>query len=322
MDIVGKHLHHPVFWALKAGIGAVLALWFDLVLSNPDHISSVFICCLATSPLISVGISRSRTIMIGAFIGAFFTAPFLWYSVNHFIVIPIAVLLVVYIGARFIQYIDYGAIAFSPIFLYYVQFDNPLNTLRIRVLAPAIGCFSSLLVTFFVSFFVAEDMYKKRFTSMLNGIVDDIVKHVETKKALSHVTLHIHHTSINHLVNELILGYKEGKVRKRIFRHDLDGVATRLLEYCYALSHFLNVIGREDLSIIDDELQKSILDILEMKKAPDSNFKSQWEYVIHDSLLIVYDSLITCNDKYTEDNPYRTKLHTVMDHVHVVENLV
>ena len=111
-----------VFLALKAGAACALALLFDALTGNPDHVSSTFVAVLSVSPVVLMGLRRSLDQVVGSVVGGLWGAGCMLLGLTPGLGIPLAVAAAVYSAFLFGFGRGFAVAAFSAMFVQAVPF--------------------------------------------------------------------------------------------------------------------------------------------------------------------------------------------------------
>ena len=151
-----------LFLALKAGLAAGLALAFDHLTGNPDHVSSTFIAVVCVSPVVLIGLRRARDQVMGSAIGGTCGTLAALAGLSPELGIPIAVSVGVLLcfAAGFGE--GYLLASFAALFVQAVPFGSPIPTLGIRGLAVCTGALSGLVINVLVSALAYRSIFTRR----------------------------------------------------------------------------------------------------------------------------------------------------------------
>ncbi len=160
-----------LFLALKAGLAAGLALAFDHLTGNPDHVSSTFIAVVCVSPVVLMGLRRARDQVMGSAIGGTCGTLAALAGLAPEVGIPLAVSTGVLIcfAAGFGE--GYLLASFAALFVQAVPFGSPLPTLGIRGLAVCTGALSGLVINVLVSALAYRSIFTRRLRDAESAVV-------------------------------------------------------------------------------------------------------------------------------------------------------
>ena len=151
-----------VFLAGKAAAACALALTFDAITGNPDHVTSTFVAVLSISPVVLMGLRRSFEQIVGSLIGGICGTAAALLGLRMGIGIPLAVgaaiLLCFLVGFGR----GYPVAAFSAMFVQAVPRGEPLETLGVRVLAVATAAVAAFLINTLVSSVAYRGIFRRR----------------------------------------------------------------------------------------------------------------------------------------------------------------
>ncbi len=151
-----------VFLAGKAAAACALALAFDAVTGNPDHVTSTFVAVLSISPVVLMGLRRSFEQVVGSLVGGASGTAAALAGLGLGAGIPLAVGSSVLISFLIGFGRGYPVAAFSALFVQAVPRGAPLETLEVRLLAVATAALAAFLVNTLVSFFAYRSIFRRR----------------------------------------------------------------------------------------------------------------------------------------------------------------
>jgi len=164
------------FLSLKALLATGLALGLDLLLNNPDHVSSTFVALLCISPTVLMGLRRGTAQFTGSIIGGLIGTALAYLGLPLIIALPIAVGLAVFMSIHTGQILGYTVAGFTALFVLAVPQGTPIETFQIRILAIFIGSFSGFIVNVFVSSFDYIRIFERKIKVTEDYICDLILK--------------------------------------------------------------------------------------------------------------------------------------------------
>ncbi len=151
-----------VFLAGKAAAACALALAFDALTGNPDHVTSTFVAVLSVSPVVLMGLRRSFAQIVGSLVGGLWGTAAALAGLAPGMGIPAAV------GAAILSCFligfgrGYTVAAFSALFVQAVPRGDPLATLEVRLLAVATAALAAFLVNALVSSVAYRNIFRRR----------------------------------------------------------------------------------------------------------------------------------------------------------------
>ncbi len=151
-----------LFLAGKAAAACALALIFDAMTGNPDHVTSTFVAVLSVSPVVLMGLKRSLAQVTGSLLGG------LWGTLAALVGLPLGVGIPVAVGAAILSCFlvgfgrGYTVAAFSALFVQAVPRGEPLETLEVRLLAVATAALAAFLVNLVVSAVAYRGIFQRR----------------------------------------------------------------------------------------------------------------------------------------------------------------
>ena len=151
-----------LFLAGKAATACALALVFDAVTGNPDHVTSTFVAVLSVSPVVLMGLRRSLEQIAGSVVGGLWGTAAALAGLAPGAGIPAAV------GAAILSCFligfgrGYPVAAFAALFVQAVPRGEPLATLQVRLLAVATAALAAFLVNVLVSSVAYRGIFKRR----------------------------------------------------------------------------------------------------------------------------------------------------------------
>ncbi|KAL0240997.1 hypothetical protein GEMRC1_006233 [Eukaryota sp. GEM-RC1] len=170
-----KSLSSPLFLTLKTGFATAVALLIDMLIRNPDHVTSTFLAVLTTSPSVSLGLARGIESYYAATVGAVFGFFPLLFRFSPILAVPLSVppsvLVMVLTGYEYL----FGVAAFSALYVSLVEFDNPYNTLFVRFKSISSGVLAASLINILISAW----QYKKIFSRKIEIVRSNIINNLE-----------------------------------------------------------------------------------------------------------------------------------------------
>ncbi|MEM7352820.1 MAG: aromatic acid exporter family protein [Acidobacteriota bacterium] len=150
------------FLAGKAAAACALALFFDALTGNPDHVTSTFVAILSISPVVLMGLRRSAEQVVGSLIGGLCGTAAGLLGLDFRIGIPLAVgaAILVCFAVGFDR--GYLVAAFSAMFVQAVPRGEPLETFEVRLLAVATAAVAAFLVNTLVSSVAYRSIFRRR----------------------------------------------------------------------------------------------------------------------------------------------------------------
>ncbi len=160
-----------VFLAGKAAAACALALAFDAVSGNPDHVTSTFVAVLSVSPVVLMGLKRSFDQVAGSLIGG------LWGTAAAAAGLVIGVGIPVAVGAAILSCFlvgfgggspgggrtgNYTVATFAALFVQAVPRGDPLGTFWVRLLAVGTAALAAFLVNVLVSSVAYRGIFRRR----------------------------------------------------------------------------------------------------------------------------------------------------------------
>ena len=151
-----------VFLAAKAAAACALALFFDSLTGNPDHVTSTFVAILSISPVVLMGLRRSFEQVIGSLIGGLCGTAAAALDLGPQTGIPLAVGIAILLC--FVVGFGHGYLvaAFSAMFVQAVPRGEPLDTFEVRLLAVATAAIAAFLVNTLVSSVAYRSIFRRR----------------------------------------------------------------------------------------------------------------------------------------------------------------
>ncbi len=151
-----------VFLAAKAAAACALALAFDALTGNPDHVTSTFVAVLSVSPVVLMGLRRSFAQVAGSLIGG------LWGTAAALAGLALGAGIPAAVGAAILSCFlvgfgrGYTVAAFSALFVQAVPRGDPIATLETRLLAIATAALAAFLVNTLVSSVAYRSIFRRR----------------------------------------------------------------------------------------------------------------------------------------------------------------
>ncbi len=146
----------------KAAAACALALAFDAVSGNPDHVTSTFVAVLSVSPVVLLGLRRSFEQVVGSLLGGLWGTAAALAGLAPGAGIPAAV------GAAIVSCFlvgfgrGYTVAAFAALFVQAVPRGDPLATLEVRLLAVATAALAAFLVNVLASSVTYRNIFRRR----------------------------------------------------------------------------------------------------------------------------------------------------------------
>ena len=151
-----------LFLAGKAAAACALALGFDSLTGNPDHVTSTFVAVLSISPVVLMGLRRSFEQIAGSLIGGICGTAAALAGLGAGSGIPLAVGAGILISFLIGFGRGYPVAAFSALFVQAVPRGEPLATLEVRLLAVASAALAAFLVNTLVSAVAYRSIFRRR----------------------------------------------------------------------------------------------------------------------------------------------------------------
>ncbi len=151
-----------VFLAVKAAAACALALAFDGLTGNPDHVTSTFVAVLSISPVVLMGLRRSFEQVIGSLVGGLGGTAATLLGLAPILGVPLAVgsSIVLCFAIGFGR--GYTVAAFSAMFVQVIPRGTALETLEVRLLAVATAAIAAFLVNTLVSSVAYRSIFRRR----------------------------------------------------------------------------------------------------------------------------------------------------------------
>ena len=151
-----------LFLAGKAAAACALALVFDRLSGNPDHVTSTFVAVLSVSPVVLMGLRRSFEQVVGSLLGG------LWGTAAALAGLPLIAGIPTAVGVAILSCFlvgfgrGYTVAAFSALFVQAVPRGEPLATLEVRLLAVATAALAAFVVNVLVSSIAYRGIFRRR----------------------------------------------------------------------------------------------------------------------------------------------------------------
>ncbi len=151
-----------VFLAGKAAAACALALAFDALTGNPDHVTSTFVAVLSISPVVLMGLRRSFEQVIGSLVGGLGGTVATLLGLTPMLGVPLAVgaSILVCFAVGFGR--GYTVAAFSAMFVQVVPRGSAVETFEVRLLAVATAAVAAFLVNTLVSSVAYRSIFRRR----------------------------------------------------------------------------------------------------------------------------------------------------------------
>ncbi len=151
-----------VFLAAKAAAACALALTFDSLTGNPDHVTSTFVAVLSITPVVLMGLRRSFEQIVGSVLGGLCGTAMGLLGLEMLFGIPLAVGIA--IGLCFLVGFGrgYPVAAFSAMFVQAVPRGEPIETMEVRLLAVATAAIAAFIVNTLVSSIAYRSIFRRR----------------------------------------------------------------------------------------------------------------------------------------------------------------
>lgn len=155
-------LADPRWLAGKAGLSAGLAVAAVQVLEVPDAVSAAFVATVCTAPTVWSGLKRARDQVLASLLGALGAAGLAWLGAPAPIGVALAVGLAIAAtwGASLAH--AYPVASFTAIYMLLLPRGAPEATMRVRLLAVAIGALAALGVNAVLSWTAVRRVFRKR----------------------------------------------------------------------------------------------------------------------------------------------------------------
>lgn len=217
-------LADPRWLAGKAGLSAGLAVAVAQVLDVPDGVSAAFVAAVCTAPTVWSGLKRARDQVFASVLGALGAAGLAWFDAPLPVGVGLAVSLAIAAtwGANLAH--AYPVACFTAIYMLLLPKGAPEATLKVRLLAVAIGALTAVGVNAVLSWTAVRRVFRKRL-ERADGLVIDALAKLPVQPGL----LRIASRDLDGLSGELAEALSEARLLRRDRRvRDLTDLSLRL----------------------------------------------------------------------------------------------
>ncbi len=217
-------LADPRWLAGKAGLSAGLAVaathWADV----PDGVSAAFVATVCTAPTVWSGIKRARDQVLASLLGALGAAAMAWLGAPEPVAVALAVGLAITATWAASLAHAYPVASFTAIYMLLLPKGAPEATLRVRLLAVALGALAAVSVNAVLSWTAVRQVFRKRLEK-----ADDLLMGALEQLSRNPAQMRITRQDLDTLSGELVDALSEAQLLRRQRRvRDLTELGLRL----------------------------------------------------------------------------------------------